>query len=267
MLSVSEIGFDFSGRTVAVCGSAGTFGRWISEAFGRAGARLALIDRTAQSVDDGADGHRAYICDLTDETAVAAAVDRIESDFGDVHVLVNCVGMFPAAPLLDVPVDLWDRIFDANTKSILLSNRSFARHMIRRKIAGSLINLTSNSAGVIKPGNIPYCASKAAAHSPSVGFALELAEFGIRVNSIEPGYGPAPGTSSEIVERVRDAMPLKAIGGRFDTAAAVMFLASEAARLITGAYINVDGGWPLTPAAVDPGFLGISGVRPEWSEA
>jgi 3-oxoacyl-[acyl-carrier protein] reductase len=265
MLQISDIAFDFSGKTVVITGAAGSFGRWFTDALHRAGARLVLLDQRAIELPHGLPDAQAHRVDLTRESDIVAIVDDLRERDIPVHGLVNAVGMFPPARLLDVSVEFWDRMFAANVTAPLLCSRVFARWMIERNTQGSIVTLTSNSARVWKAGNIPYCASKAAAHTLSVGFALELAEFGIRVNSVEPGYAPLPGTSPELIERVRQAMPLKAIGGPMDTAALVMYLLSDASRLVTGAFLNIDGGWPLTPAAVDPNFAGISGMRPGWN--
>jgi 3-oxoacyl-[acyl-carrier protein] reductase len=264
MLKISELAFDFSDKTFAITGAAGSFGRWFTDALHEAGARLILLDERPVELKRGRSTAEVHQVDLTDEASIEAIVDRLREQDIAVHGLVNAVGIFPPARLLNVTVDMWDRMFAANVTAPLLSTRVFARWMIERRTPGSIVNLTSNSARVWKAGNIPYCASKSAAHTMSVGFALELAEFGIRVNSVEPGYAPLPGTSSKMIERVRQAMPLKAIGGPLDTAALVMYLLSDASRLVTGTFINVDGGWPLTPAAVDPNFSGISGVRTGW---
>jgi len=265
MLTIDQLAFDFSGRTIAITGAAGSFGKWFTNALHKAGARLILLDQRPVEMQEALSSVEAHQVDLTRESEIISIVDQLRERDIPVHGLINAVGMFPAARLLDVGVEFWERMFAANVTAPLLATRVFARWTIERNVPGSIVNLTSNSARVWKAGNIPYCASKSAAHTLSVGFALELAEFGIRVNSVEPGYAPLPGTSPELIDRVRRAMPLKAIGGPLDTAGLVMYLLSDASRLMTGTFVNIDGGWPLTPAAVDPHFASVSGMRSSWS--
>lgn len=257
---------EFNGRRVVITGAAGTFGGWFAKAFLDAGASVFLTDADSTGlsasmkslVDHKSQVHSAVI-DITDESDVKNLSGTIRDQIGAPDIVINSAGVFPSGHLMDLDAEVWDRIMGVNLRGPFLISRHLARLMIESDINGSVINITSASARTVRPGNVAYCVSKAALHQLTIGLSLELAEFGIRVNSVEPGYAPRPGTPKEVIERVKEAMPLKAVGGPDDTAAAVMFLASSQARLITGAFLNVDGGWPLTPAAVDPSFNNMSG--------
>lgn len=256
---------EFRGKRVVLAGAAGSFGRWFADAFARAGASLALVDLDAAGLEDtarrgglGAEGF-TVVADLTDEAAVDALAARVRGAWRAPDAVINAAGIFPTGWLLDLPAADWDRMMAVNLRAPFLVARAMARLMVDEGRGGAIVNLTSNSARVVRPGNVAYGVSKAGLHQFTIGLAVELARHRIRVNAVEPGYAARPGTPPETIRRVAEAMPLGDVGGPHDTASAVLFLCSGAARLITGAYLNVDGGWPLSPAAVDPAFNGMSG--------
>jgi NAD(P)-dependent dehydrogenase (short-subunit alcohol dehydrogenase family) len=178
---------------------------------------------------------------------VARLVDTVVPEFGRIDILVNNAGILRRTPFLAIEEDEWDRILDTNLKGYFLVGQAVARHMVERGIQGHIINVSSGnqfSAGV----NLAhYCVAKAGVGMLTKVMALELAPHGIRVNAIAPGLIETDMNRGDIArEEFRAArlarIPLGLIGRPEDLVGVAVLLASEEARLITGATFSVDGG-------------------------
>src|SRR5262249_55105747 len=153
--------------------------------------------------------------------------------------------VYPRGLLLDIPMAEWDRILDVNLRGPYIVTREFARLMIAAKVKGSIVNISSGAARKMRNGSAPYCISKTALNRLSAGFALQLAEHGIRVNVVEPGFTPGSVVSplsESYVKHMTPRIPLGRTSGPHDAPQAVMYLCSDKASFITGAVLSVDGG-------------------------
>lgn len=242
-------GADFSGKRVLITGAVGIFGRWIAEAFDAAGATLLLSDRDEDALRDFAATlsrpaltHRTELADTTSIEDLVALVGR---EWGAADILVNNAGIYPSGFLLDVDAEGWDRIFDINLRAPFLLTRGIATQMVRQEVKGNIIMISSGAARKMRTTAAPYSISKTALDRLTKGFAVELAEYGIRCNAVEPGFA-AGSTASPLtdahVKAVTSSIPLGRASNPEDAPAAVMFLASDAASFITGATLSVDGG-------------------------
>ncbi len=248
--------FDFSGKTVLVTGAGGGIGSAIAAAFAQAGADLALHyhhsrEKAQQLADEltAAGVHTgvhtgAFQADLADEGAVQRMFSSIEAKFGGVDILVNNAGVFPVSSLLDMEAGQWDETIDTNLRSVFLCTRAAAPQMIQ-KGSGVILNIASIEASQPAAGHAHYSTSKAGVIMLTRASANELGPHGIRVNAISPGLIDREGLEEawpEGVASYRSAAPLGTLGKPQDIAGACLFLASPAARWITGVDLTVDGG-------------------------
>jgi 3-oxoacyl-[acyl-carrier protein] reductase len=250
---------EFAGKGVVVTGACGIYGRWIAEAFARAGARLCLTDRDGTALDrlaaaiGGARGSFALAADLTRDAEVAALAQAVAERWGAPDVLVNNAGIYPSGFLLDIDAAEWDRIMDLNVRAPFLLTQHVAKLMIARGVRGSVVNISSGAARKMRRTVVPYCLSKTALDRLTKGWAIELAEYGIRVNAVEPGFAPGSAASPLTEAHVRGTLagiPLGRASQPEDAANAVMFLCSAAAGYITGTSLAVDGGNSIGSLAV-----------------
>ena len=242
---------EFAGRRVIITGALGIYGTWIADAFARAGATLCLTDRVPTGLEDrlaaagAAEGSFVHTADVTDDDALTELVAEVGKRWGSADILVNNAGIYPSGFLLDIPVSEWDRIMDINVRAPFLLTQLVAKQMIAANNPGCIINISSGAARKMRRSVVPYCLSKTALDRLTKGFALELAEFGIRVNAVEPGFA-AGSTASPLtdahVEQTTAGIPLGRASNPGDAASAVLYLCSDAASYVTGTSIAVDGG-------------------------
>lgn len=243
------------GMTAFVVGGAGGVGSSLARELVRQGARVAIADNRADVLERVASEIGAFpvLMDLTDEGSVKAGVDLTVAELGSIQALFNIAGITGGDwPLLDVPIETMADVFDVNVMGTLLSCQVVARHMIAEGINGAIVNC--GSGGGIRPAGLErlhYAISKTANHALTVGLAREFAQYGIRVNSVAPGpiftgMGGAPVTKNpEFIKIWESRVPLKRIAYPEDLVPLFIFLATDAARYMTGAVIANDGGATL----------------------
>jgi NAD(P)-dependent dehydrogenase (short-subunit alcohol dehydrogenase family) len=151
-------------------------------------------------------------------------------------------------PMGDVPVDVLDLLLDLNVRAAFLTAQAAIRSMQRRGVPGSVVNMTSQMGHVGSPGRTVYCMTKHALEGLTKAMAVELAPAGIRVNSVAPTFVETPMTLPMLDDPafksfVLDSIPLGRMAGVDDVAAAVLYLVSPAAGMVTGTSLLVDGGW------------------------
>jgi NAD(P)-dependent dehydrogenase (short-subunit alcohol dehydrogenase family) len=238
-------------RLAVVTGAGRGIGRGCALALAEAGADVVAIARTRQDVEDVAEEverlgrtGRAVVCDVTN----ARRLDRIMSSLERVDVLVNAAGANVPEPFLDVREPTLDALLAVNLKGTFLAAQAAARRMVAAGNGGAIVNLSSQMGHVGAPNRSVYCATKHAVEGLTKALAVELAPHGIRVNSVAPTFVETPMTAPSLADEefradVLGRIPLGRIGRVSDVAGAVVFLASPAAGLVTGASLLVDGGW------------------------
>jgi NAD(P)-dependent dehydrogenase (short-subunit alcohol dehydrogenase family) len=243
---------DLSGQVALVTGAGSGFGRSIARRFAAAGARVAVHYRRSRAGAEevvreirAAGGEaRAVAGDLTREGEANRVVEETSLGFGRLDLLVNNAGAYPLVGLLEMSAAQWDEVLAANLKSALLCLQAAGRRMTASG-GGAIVNVTSIQAFRPALGLAHYSAAKAGLEMLTRSAAVELGPVGIRVNAVAPGVTWREGIESawpEGVARYRAAAPLGRIGQPEDVADACLFLASPAARFITGVSLAVDGG-------------------------
>jgi 3-oxoacyl-[acyl-carrier protein] reductase len=245
-------------KLVAITGAGKGIGRAMALAFARKGANIALLDMNPADLDEtrtqcAAAGARAerYLCNVSDEAQVSAALSSIVSDFGRLDILINNAGITRDGLLVKaqdgkvvskMSLDQWQAVINVNLTGVFLCAREAAEHMITLGQGGVIINISSIS----RSGNLGqtnYTAAKAGVAAMGVTWAKELARYGIRVGSIAPGFTRTEILSAmkpEILEKAIAPVPLKRLGEVEEIAHAAVFIAEN--DFFTGRTIEVDGG-------------------------
>jgi len=251
---------EFSGKKVVLTGACGVIGRWIASAFAREGASLCLsdmrgdlLDAEARELKLAASGGLTHRTDLADAASVDDLASSVARAWGSPDIVINNAGIYPSGFLLDIDAAEWDRIMDVNLRAPFLVSRAMAKLMIAAGVRGSIVNISSGAARKMRRTVVPYCVSKTALDRLTKGFAIELAESGIRVNAVEPGFAPGS-TASPLTQTHVDMtlaqIPLGRASKPEDASDAIMYLCSSKASYITGATLSVDGGNSIGSLAV-----------------
>ncbi|HCR48987.1 MAG TPA: 3-oxoacyl-[acyl-carrier-protein] reductase [Bacteroidetes bacterium] len=246
---------DLSGKIVLVTGGTRGIGRSIVEACVAAGAKTAFTYRSATSEAEALcemlrkQGGEvlAYQSDAADFAASEQVVNEIVKAWGGLDVLVNNAGVTKDNLLLRMSEADWDVVLTTNLKSIFNFTKAAYRPMMKQR-SGSIINLSSVVGVMGNAGQANYAASKAGIIGFSKSMAKELGGRHIRVNVIAPGFIETDMThvlGDQVKEALLKSIPLGALGKPDDIAAAVLFLASDASRYITGHVLHVDGGMAM----------------------
>ena len=253
MTSVDVLG-SFAGRHAVVTGSGSGIGRASAIALAARGADVTLIARTSAALEHTAEevrrhGMRAIVCpaDVRDERAVEAAFARA-SEHRTVDLLVTAAGINRPADLIDTPVSAITEMLETNILGTLLTCRAFGRRLLDAGRPGAAVCLSSQMGSVGSPGRVTYCATKHAVNGVTKALSLEWAPFGIRVNAVAPTFIETAFTAPMLAvpsfrEEVLSRIPLGRIGQVADLDGVVCFLLSDAAGLVTGHVMAVDGGW------------------------
>lgn len=251
--------FELPGRTVIITGAGRGIGRRIALDAVASGARIAVGSRTVSELETlKAEveqlGGECFVhaLDVTDVASIRAFFAAVEAHYGDVHVLVNNAGYNKLARIVDYDEALYDLIVDANLKNVFFCSQAMAKQMIARKVRGSIINISSQAGVVGAPERGPYSGAKGGVNNLTRTMAAEWAEFGIRVNAVAPTVTRSPMAEAAMKDSqaFADAVSQKNLLRRDlaepeETSAPVIFLASEAASMITGHTLVVDGGWTM----------------------
>ncbi|MEJ3746726.1 glucose 1-dehydrogenase [Actinomycetes bacterium KLBMP 9797] len=253
-----------SGKTALVTGASRGIGRGIALGLAAAGADVAVNYHLPNQAEFGHDNARdaaavvaeiealgrravAVRADVADSAAVAVMLDTVVSALGGLDVLVNSAGICPFHDFLTMPEELWDRVHDVNLKGAFLCSQAAARVMVAQGRGGRIIAVSSISALVGGGMQTHYTPTKAGMHSLMQSLAISLGPHGITCNSILPGAIATDINKDDWSDPEKRAyldkrIPLGRFGAPDDLAGPVVFLASDAARYVTGASLLVDGG-------------------------
>ena len=249
---------DLSGRVALVTGAGSGLGRAVARRFAEAGARVAVhyrgsrdgAETVVREIQAAGGEARAFAADLTGEGEAEHLVGEVVGALGPLGVLVNNAGSYPLAGLLETTAAQWDAVLAANLRSALECLQAAGRRMAARG-EGAIVNVTSIQAFRPAPGLAHYSAAKAGLEMLTRSAALELGPSGVRVNAVAPGLIWREGIETawpDGVARYVARAPLGRLGQPEDVADACLFLASPAARFITGTTLVVDGGVLAAPA-------------------
>jgi NAD(P)-dependent dehydrogenase (short-subunit alcohol dehydrogenase family) len=251
--------FRLDGRVALVTGAGGAFGRAIAGGFAESGARLLLTDIDATALEETAVVVRAAggTCatrpgDAGSSDDVDAVYQQLDQEFGQIDILVNNAGRNPMQGKPEAfPLEIWEDVLRTNLTGYFLFARAAGRRMIARGRGGSIVNVSSIAgASSLGRGNLAYGTSKSGVNQLTRELAVEWAHRGIRVNAIQPcqflnaGWRAmvADPNRSPLVQRVLSGIPIGRMGEPHEIVGPVLFLASDAASMVTGVLLPVDGG-------------------------
>lgn len=245
---------DLSGHVALVTGSGGGIGAAVATRLAEAGADVAVHYRTSEAAAEAtavtveAAGASAVTlqADVTDPEQVEQLFRRCTDALGPPNMLVNNAGFYPVSSLLDMDPREWDEVIRVNLNGVHHCTRTAAASMVEHGRGGTIVNVSSIEGVVPMPGHAHYNAAKAGVAMHTRTAAAELGRHGIRVNAVAPGLIGREGLEDAWPEGVtawREGCPLGRVGEPDDVADACLFLASPAARWITGTTLVVDGGF------------------------
>lgn len=243
--------FDLSGRCAVVTGAAAGIGLACATLLAECGARVALLDR-----DPGVEGvaanlgseHIGVVADLRQLNQVQRAIDSVAARFGRIDFLVNSAGVVFLDKALNVTEETWDTTLDINLKASFFVAQACARHMIDRG-QGRIVNLASQAAVIGLDQHVAYCASKAAVVGMTKVLAMEWAPHGVTVNAVSPTIVETAlgkkAWAGERGEQAKKQIPVGRFAQPDEIAGLVLYLLSDAAQMITGENVVIDGGYSI----------------------
>jgi D-threitol dehydrogenase (NAD+) len=249
-LDLAGPAFSLDRKVAVVTGGASGIGREIAVTFAASGARVAVLDVQAEKaqevVTECRQGSSAYFCDVSSPTSVLSTVDKVIREFGRIDILVNCAGVAIIEPAIDLSLETWELTLSINLKGAFLLCQHVGRHMLPAG-GGRIVSIASQAASVGLEGHAAYCASKAGLVGLTRALAVEWGGRGVTVNTISPTVVLTELGRAVWAGKKGDDFKKMIPSGRFaypdEIAATALFLASDAAGMINGADILVDGGY------------------------
>lgn len=253
-LDQRSVTFDFSGQVAWITGASRGLGEATAMAFSDAGAAVVLMARSKEDLDRIAETVRSngrevltIVGSVNEDDDIRRAAREIDDHFGRLDVLVNNAGISPTLKRsAELEADVWRQIVDVNLTGAFLASQ--AAWPLLTQSGGSIINVSSVHGSVGFARMVTYSASKGGMELMTKSLALEWADQGVRVNAVAPGYIETSMTeglrgSDRWSQILLDRVPMDRFGEVDEIVPSILFLASSAARYITGATLSVDGGW------------------------
>jgi NAD(P)-dependent dehydrogenase (short-subunit alcohol dehydrogenase family) len=253
--------FDLSGRVALVTGASQGLGQRFARVLAEHGAAVGLAARQLEklaelerAIADGGGQVASVALDVTDNAAIERAIASVEDALGPIDVLINNAGVAVSKGVLEQTESDWDRVLDTNLKGAFFVAQAVAKRMLgrdpKRASGGNIVNIASVLALDVVGHLAPYAASKGGLWQLTRTMALELARYHVRVNALAPGYIVTDinrefletGTAGE---RMRQRIPQRRFGTPEDLDGALLLLASDASRYMTGSIVVIDGGLML----------------------
>lgn len=250
--------FDLSGKTAIVVGGSKGLGYGVAMGFSQAGADVVLVSRKQNELDAAAEeimkvtgGKVVGIAtDISSVDACYTLVDKVAEQFGHIDILFNGAGINIRKSVIDFEEADWDKVMDVQIKYVFFLSQAVAKHMIANNIKGKIINVGSLNSQLGFRNMIGYVAAKGGIRQITKAMANELAEYGIGVNAIGPGYFETEMTKplfedkAWVDEKIK-RIPTGRFGAPSDLVGTCIFLASPASDYVVGQMIFVDGGWTI----------------------
>ena len=246
---------NFEGKVALVTGGGSGIGRATVVKLASLGADIAIVDINEDSagtvaLEVEALGRKAMVvkADISDYPRVIEAVRTIEEGFGKMDVLVNNAAWDKIQPFMETTPELWYKLIDINLKGPIHVTRAVLEYMTTQDEGGAIVNVVSDAAKVGSTGESVYSAAKGGIYSFTKSLAREMARYKIRVNCTCPGPTDTPllqdvkDTMPKVVQAIERAVPLRRIATAEEQANAIVWLASDEARYITGQALSVNGG-------------------------
>ena len=244
-MTAVDLSFSLDGKVAVITGGASGIGAAIASAYAAKGAKVVILDLTVPSEPGDV---AAFACDVTDQASVVAAVDQVMQLHGRIDVLVNSAGVVHLAPAEELSLSAWNTTLAVNLTGAFLLSQTVGRIMLEQR-HGKVINLASQAASVALLAHAAYCASKFGLVGLTKVLASEWAGRGVTANTISPtvvltdlGRKAWEGPKGD---RLKEEIPTGRFAYPEEIAAAAVFLASDAADMINGADLLVDGGYTI----------------------
>jgi D-threitol dehydrogenase (NAD+) len=249
----AQVGYDFSlaDKVAVVTGGASGIGSAIVDAYALKGATVVVLDKALEAaqhkVNQGS-AAAAFGCDVTDEQSVIDAISSVSVQFGRIDVLVNSAGVAVVGAAEELTIESWDLTMAVNLRGAFLVSQKVGRIMLAQG-SGTVISLASQAATIALPGHLAYCASKFGLVGLTKVLALEWAGRGVTANTISPTV-VMTALAKELWdtpegEALKAQIPTQRFAEPEEIAAAAVFLASDAAKMINGVDLLVDGGYTI----------------------
>jgi len=247
-------GNELDGRVALVTGAASGIGRATAQRLAEEGASVILVDRDAARLPEALSElqggpHHSAVLDVVDEAGWIALAGEIKAAFGRLDILINNAGYGVFRSIADTTLEHWRSILAVNLDSVFLATRSLLPLLAKSEVGGAIVNMSSIRGIAAAPNAASYCAAKGGVRLFTKATALECAALGngVRANSIHPGHIATPLTAAAHADdATRGALladiPLDRVGTPDEIADAILFLASDRSRYMTGAELVVDGG-------------------------
>lgn len=254
--------FSVADHVVLLSGASRGIGQALAQGFVERDAQVIITGREAKTIEQtgreisvGAKPVRSLVCDVTDEKSIQDTAEKVLAEFGRIDTLLNVAGINKRMKVENYSAELYDEIIATNLRGMFLFSQLVGKHMITRR-RGNIINIDSLNTYAPLKGVTPYAMSKGGVSMMTRGMATEWGEHGVRVNAIAPGFFPTALSKKlwaipKMQEWAIANTPLAKLGEVEELVGAAIFLASDAAKFVTGQILRVDGGvtagilWPI----------------------